>query len=292
MALHHTNPNRNGNGYGMYINPTTFAAPMYKVNSSSGKRSGSNENNDILPQKSATINSSEYTFDNTNRNRQSKIKNLNKLLPSTRRKTRKFKNVSKKPTEEQDFEINKFKMTKILEFFSIFFEKDTKKDNKKKNTKKYNNKKDEQKINVSVTYNNSTNPNSPVSKNYVLSGDKVDEYKKVICNYFKKEKENKDETTLINELLQSLAGYDEKLHTKTHNNKTKKFSAMNIEFKQLKKKLFENLKDIFTEKHITFKNLNSLEKLNVDNVNLNESAQAHFTLKPDLLYSTDVEVEV
>lgn len=260
MTSHHTNTN----DIYMEIEPASV----------------SSKSSAIFPQTSATNNRSKYkyTFTNTNTNRNKRINNLKKLSPSTRRKTRKFKNVSKKKPNEQDFEINRFKMTKILEFFSIFFEKDTKKDIKKQNINK---------LYVSVTYNNSTNSHSPVIKQYSLSGDKVYEYNKVICNYFKKE--NDDETTLINELLNNLAIYDEKYHTKTHKNKTKQFSEMNIEFKRLKTKLFENLKDIFTEKKITFENLNSLTKLNVDYVNLKESAQSHFTLKPYSLYSTDVE---
>jgi hypothetical protein len=264
MALNRTNPNGNGT----YINSNTFTAPMYmKVNSSWGKRSERSESNDIRSQTYATNNrsGSEYTFNNTNNNRKKRINNLKKLSPSIRRKTRKFKNVSQKNVPEQIFEINRFEMTKILEFFSIFFEQDTKKDKKTDNKKKNINK-----LYVSVTYNSNSLKTSSVIKEYVLSGDKVDEYNKVICNYFKKE--NADETTSINELLQRLATYDEKNHTKTHNNKTKKFSEMNIEFKQLKKKLFENLKDIFTEKHITFKNLKSLEQLNVNNVNINNSS--------------------
>jgi len=276
MASYHTNPNGNRNG--TYINTNTLidSNPMYmKVGPSSGRRSGSSgssESNAILSQKSATNNRREYTFTNTNNNnRKKRINNLKKLSPSILRKTRTFKNVSKKTPNEKLFEINRFEMTKILEFFSIFFEQDTKKDNKKKDNKK----KDEPKLNVSVTY-NSNDLNTSVNKKYVLSGDKVYEYNKVICSYFKKE--NDDETTLINELLQSLANYNEKYHTKTHKNKPKKFSEMNIEFTKLKQKLFKNLKDIFTEKKITFENLKSLENLNVNNVNLNNSAQAHVNL--------------
>ena len=60
-----------------------------------GSPSGSSESNDILPQTSTKKNSREYTFTNTNTNRNKRINNLKKLSPSIRRKTRKFKNVSK-----------------------------------------------------------------------------------------------------------------------------------------------------------------------------------------------------
>jgi len=280
----YTNPDKKKTR-GTYIEPNTLFANTEEYTNL--EPIGSNDSNAIRPSSSTSSSTrftsdittpkqtnltkyrSEHSVPNTNNKRQSQIKKFQKLLPSIRRQTRKFKNVNKKTNIEKDFEIKKFEMTKILEFFSIFFEQDTQKDIKK-DIKKIGKKK----LNVEVTYN--TTQNSPsISKPYVLSGDKIDEYNKVICTHFKKEGdvEDEDEDVLINELLQRLANYNEYYHTKTHNKKTKKFSSMNIEFKILKKKLFENLKDIFSEKQIKFKDLKSLKKLHIASVKLNNSAQ-------------------